>query len=340
MNNPESPSLLTHNPNVSLFNSNENYDLNVYSSSINNQLVFVDSSVEDYQVLIDNFVEQTEVIILDSQQDGIVKITETLSQYDNLDAVHIVSHGSSGELFLGNTVLSQDTLSKYQDELGDWGDSIENGGDILLYGCNVAADLTGAKFVEELSEYTQADIQASDDLTGSDELGGDWYLEYATGSVEATPILDKQVLPAYDRTLNNILIVDDLPTPVNGSYFNQDIFEQYYTIDGFSASEGPRFGVYRLNFYKYLFSDFSPAQPNLVEFDNTIFSSGFNLGYTPFDLKIVNSPNNSELSSVDFGQAENQPFILNFGEPFNPAAFDEVTIWCDKFNAFLAEAKY
>lgn len=25
---------------------------------------------------------------------------------------------------------------------------------------------------------------------------------------------------------------------------------------------------------------------------------------------------------------------------FNPADYDEVTIWCDKFNAFLAEAKY
>lgn len=25
---------------------------------------------------------------------------------------------------------------------------------------------------------------------------------------------------------------------------------------------------------------------------------------------------------------------------FNPANYDEVTIWCDKFNAFLAEAKY
>ncbi len=25
---------------------------------------------------------------------------------------------------------------------------------------------------------------------------------------------------------------------------------------------------------------------------------------------------------------------------FNPGDYDEVTIWCDKFNAFLAEAKY
>lgn len=32
--------------------------------------------------------------------------------------------------------------------------------------------------------------------------------------------------------------------------------------------------------------------------------------------------------------------IYRLPADFNPAAYDEVTIWCDKFNAFLAEAKY
>ena len=204
MNHTELPSLLSQNSDISSFNSTENHELNVDLSS-NNQLVIIDSSVENYQLLIDNFVEQTEVVILNDRQDGIFQITEALSQYDDLNAVHIVSHGNNGELFLGNSVLNQNTLSEYKDELEDWGNAIEEEGDLLLYGCNVAADLTGAKFVEELSEYTQADIQASNNVTGSNEFGGDWDLEYATGDVETTLIFDSEINSVYQHSLQSSL---------------------------------------------------------------------------------------------------------------------------------------
>ncbi len=83
---------------------------NIQSSTQDSQVLFIDSAVEDYQSLIDNLSQPTDVVVLDSQRDGIFQITNYLSQYDDLNAVHIVSHGSAGQLFLGNTKLNQDTL--------------------------------------------------------------------------------------------------------------------------------------------------------------------------------------------------------------------------------------
>ena len=64
------------------------------------QLVFIDSAVEDIQTLTDNISGATEVIVLDNDSDELLQITEHLSNYEELDAVHIVSHGETGQLSL------------------------------------------------------------------------------------------------------------------------------------------------------------------------------------------------------------------------------------------------
>ncbi len=71
--------------------------------------------------------------------------------------------------------------------------------DILLYGCNVGADDDGQAFVESVARLTQADVAASDDLTDSAALGGDWVLEVQSGTVEA----EAAGVEAYDGVLAN-----------------------------------------------------------------------------------------------------------------------------------------
>mgnify|MGYP002681825159 CR=1 FL=1 len=48
--------------------------------------------------------------VLDSAGDGIEQITGILKSYKNLDAVHLLSHGASGEMSLGATALLQQAL--------------------------------------------------------------------------------------------------------------------------------------------------------------------------------------------------------------------------------------
>ena len=155
------------------------------------ELVFVDTDTPDYQTLIDDLLGNSgedrliEVVLLDNSSDGIAQITDTLSQYNELDAVHIISHGSEGAIDLGGTQLEFDTLLANTTAIQGWADAFSENGDLLIYGCNLAASEDGQALVESLARLTGADVAASEDLTGSDKLGGDWDLEYVVGDIEA-----------------------------------------------------------------------------------------------------------------------------------------------------------
>lgn len=166
------------------------------------QIVFIDGSVDDAQQLALNTLPGIEAIAIDPTQDGIAQITATLASRSNISGVHPIGHGSSGSLQLGSTVLNQKTIAEYADSLKQWKTALTADADLLLYGCNVAAYPAGQAFVNQLSQLTDADVAASDDLTGNAALGGDWQLEYATGSIEAPLALQEQAMQAYQDVLD------------------------------------------------------------------------------------------------------------------------------------------
>ena len=92
--------------------------------------------------------------------------------------------------------MSLETLTTHSDTLAVLKDTLTEDGDILLYGCNIAAGEEGEAFIEELAELTAADIAASDDITGA---GGDWELEVNTGPIEA----DVVEASDYQSSLSN-----------------------------------------------------------------------------------------------------------------------------------------
>lgn len=161
-------------------------------------VVFVDSSVSDWQTIVAGVGSDTDVILLDDQHDGLRQIAGALSSYSDLSAIHIVSHGSTGQLYLGNGVVSSDNLNAYSDVLSAIGRSLSPAGDILLYGCNVAQGAAGQEFVAQLAQFTGADIAASTDLTGSQQSGGDWSLEASVGTITTSSINASE---AYSGTL-------------------------------------------------------------------------------------------------------------------------------------------
>ncbi len=130
-----------------------------------------------------------EVIQLESDQHGIGQISEALSRYHNLDAIHLLSHGSQGQLHLGHELLDLDTLNAHAHELATWGEALNDQGDLYLYGCSVGSGLAGQAFVAALAELTGADVAASDDLTGNVE-DADWKLEVSVGDSMASAAID------------------------------------------------------------------------------------------------------------------------------------------------------
>jgi uncharacterized protein YaiE (UPF0345 family) len=179
------------------------------TASAGNQLIspktiaFVDSSVSDALTLASN-LEADIKVILDPTQDGISQITEVLSRYDGLTGVEIISHGNAAALQLGNSLLSQNSLQQYSSALQQWSSSLTSNADILLYGCNIASDEFGQAFVKNLSALTGADVAASTNLTGNSAKGGDWTLEYTTGSIETAIPLGESLLSTYQGLLPSL----------------------------------------------------------------------------------------------------------------------------------------
>jgi len=126
------------------------------------EVAFVDVTVKDYQTLVDGVGEGTEVYLVSSLDE----IKTTLSSQTNIDAIHILSHGNTGEISVGNDVLNSNTLDDNAQLLETMKNSLSENGDILLYGCNVASDGRGQEFINEIATLTQADVAASDDTTG------------------------------------------------------------------------------------------------------------------------------------------------------------------------------
>ena len=159
------------------------------AASSSQELVVIDSSVANPETILSDIDPAAQVVFIDAGSDGIEQLADILSSIDNLDALHIISHGEQGQLNLGTSALNEQTMSgEYADELAVIGDALAEHGDILIYGCDFAGGEEGAEAAALLAGLTGADIAASTDDTGAAVHGGDWDLEHAVGDVQTRTI--------------------------------------------------------------------------------------------------------------------------------------------------------
>jgi hypothetical protein len=203
-------------------------------------VLFIDAGVENIQTLIEGAQARTEVHLLQPGQDAIAQITNTLLGRSGIESLQIVSHGRSGGLRLGESWLDVQSLPGYVGQLKSWGAALSENADLLLYGCNVGQDAIGRGFVELLAETTGADVAASDNLTGSAALGGDWDLEVTTGAIESTLVLDAAMQQRYQGRLDNALFAQALQFTSGNvgtdSKTTVDTFGNRYTVGIFSGT--------------------------------------------------------------------------------------------------------
>ncbi|MGI9350341.1 MAG: DUF4347 domain-containing protein, partial [Rhizobiaceae bacterium] len=156
------------------------------TGEIRNEIVFVDPSVDDIETIISSLSRDAEVYVLDATRDGIEQISEIVATHSDIDAIHIISHGSAGEVLLGTGSLSLDSMKgEYANELATIASALAENADFLFYGCNFGDGEIGQQTIQRLAELTGADIAASSDVTGHRSLGGDWELEVHAGVIEA-----------------------------------------------------------------------------------------------------------------------------------------------------------
>ena len=165
--------------------------------SASRSVIFIDANVSSIESLQDGIEEGADMILLNSYEDAILQITRDLANRRGIESIHVVSHGESGRLMLGNQVVSSETLSANEKLIQSWRLSLTPDADILLYGCDTGAGANGIQFAEQLAKLTGADVAASTNKTGQSTLGGDWDLELNVGTIESQLVFDPQTRQEY-----------------------------------------------------------------------------------------------------------------------------------------------
>ena len=141
------------------------------------QLIFIDPSVPDSAQLLQQLPAHSRAIQLTAEESQIDQISALLTQYQGLDSLHIVTHGSPGALHFSNASLSSETLNPHWDQLAGWAAALAEDADILLYGCETGKGERGDSFIALLGHVTGKNIQASSQMLGHPALGGSWTLD-------------------------------------------------------------------------------------------------------------------------------------------------------------------
>jgi len=176
------------------------------------ELVIIDQAVPDKHLFYQNIKPNTDIKEINSQLDGLQQLTALLSQYQNLDSLHIVSHADRGVIYLGNSQVTEKVLREEVNSLAAIDEAVKDNGDVLFYGCNLAAGESGEALLNLIANQANVDVAASDDLTGNSIIGGNWDLEKSTGKIEVNLAVSEIVMNTYQYTLASTFSI--IPDPL------------------------------------------------------------------------------------------------------------------------------
>jgi len=181
------------------------------------EVAFVDGAVADHEVLVAGVRPGVETVRLDPARDALAQMAAWAETHSGYEAIHVVSHAAPGALRLGGASLDGAALRDpaVSGQLARLGRALNRGGDLLLYGCELAKGEAGAQFVADLAQATGADVGASINTTGAAAKGGDWALEAAVGVLETTSAFNSQCMAAYTEVLADATLTFETS---NGSF--------------------------------------------------------------------------------------------------------------------------
>ena len=145
------------------------------------KLVFIDACVPGLQDLLDGLAPDEQAFVLNSSNDGVQQIADVLASnnFSGISSISIVSHGNTGTLDLGSSVITEANLSAHSNALAEIGASLAPGGIIKLYGCDVAQGAAGQQFINDFSTFAGGAESTSRPTS--------WVLRRSTAAGPSTP---------------------------------------------------------------------------------------------------------------------------------------------------------
>ena len=151
-------------------------------STLNYELVVADGSCHHIRKLLDGC--QASVLWLQGDQDPFLAISQALTrkalQGAPIQTLHWLSHGSPGQLHIGDRSITTATLIAHAQQLKNWGIK-----DLAIWSCSVGSDPT---FISVLEELTGATVWASKQPLGRLADGSNHWQLASTCQKEA-PVL-------------------------------------------------------------------------------------------------------------------------------------------------------
>ncbi len=167
------------------------------------ELVIVDGAIAeaDKSVLRRALKPGVQLVELDSSAAGLPQLINALSSHKNLAAIHVMSHAEAGAILLGNSRITPESIQQEVHAFAALKGAVREGGDLLFYGCNLAANQAGEELLDIISNNTGLDVAASNNLTGNSELQGDWALEVTRGNIESSLAFSEKALMDFSGVL-------------------------------------------------------------------------------------------------------------------------------------------
>ena len=192
------------------------------SVSAQTEIAFIDSRLLDIETLVADIPDHVRIVLIDPSRDGVVQMMSALQGASDVSAIHVISHGSAGQLELGSSIIDEASMSTvYRQAFASMRGNLSSDADIFVYGCNFGAGATGARAAGMLAQLTGADVAASVNLTGG-AAGADWELEVATGTIDEASL----VSAGWNHELLDITSTDGSAsgfknTPITGNLASQ-----------------------------------------------------------------------------------------------------------------------
>ncbi len=201
----------------------------------NRQVVCIDAGVEDRQGLLAGLPDDVEVLLLKGHEDGLQQVAAALEGRSGITALHLICHGAPGKLFLGNRAVGRTALPGYASELAAIAKAMTSDGELLIYGCEVAAEREGRLFIDMLTDITGLKVAAATHKVGAEELGGDWRLNVGMPVAKTLQVAEwGHVLAA---PANGIYTFVDAVDNSDGTYTTEDGFFLVSAVCGEVADE-------------------------------------------------------------------------------------------------------
>jgi ELWxxDGT repeat protein len=160
-------------------------------------VVFIDASLPDLATLRAGLPVDATVHLLDPAQHGLKQMAAVLAGQFDIAALHLIVHGAPGQLLLGHAAIDLAELKACREDITTIAAAMAEDGELLIYGCEVAAGREGRQFIHTLTSMTGLKVAAATHPVGATALGGHWTLDEMPLSMTAQPL----AVPAWRGVL-------------------------------------------------------------------------------------------------------------------------------------------